>query len=347
MPSTTPTLPNRTSHCDCHPLTNPTHALQTLPSIPPRNMSGLPEYGPLTAYGCCDGAVCFDHGRRMCVACGVDYRAAGHPSNLDDGDDQVPILGPGVNRFMPQWDEEILGPADASNIQKDYNNPPKAHTPDQLGLHYCRECQLTWLEGNMGVHAAQSHPFHHSSPHIYAGTRRSLVVFTDGACPSNGKSSAVDASIGVHFGPQSGYNISQRLGNDYIPTNQVAEIEAAVAALQQVWQTIEPARRALIENSLPPASYLRPREIRQFRLIVATDSSYVVECMAKHIKKWSMKDGIYRNEQGRAVHNSDGFAHLTYQVEQLSMVGVQVAWYHVPREFNKQADSLARLALLP
>ncbi|KAI0438148.1 hypothetical protein F4803DRAFT_565511 [Xylaria telfairii] len=263
----------------------------------------------------------------------IAFEGTGRRSE-DEDDERVFVLGTGVNRFMPQWDGELLGPANTIKLQTNYAYPPQALTPDQLSLYYCAECHLTWLKGNEGAEAVQSHPSHHTYQHIHAGTSRSLVVFTD-----------VNASMGIYFGPESKYNISQRLRSDDTPTNQVAEIAAAIEALRQVRQTVEPARRAMLQRLFPQITEDQRRDIKRFRLIVATDSSYVVECMSKHIKKWSMEGGIYKSEQGRPIQNSDGFAKLTNEVDGLSMVGVQVAWYHVPRGFNQEADGLARAAL--
>ncbi|KAI1752352.1 hypothetical protein F4782DRAFT_530607 [Xylaria castorea] len=307
-------------------------------------MSVLPDYKPLIAYDTRNRAVCFDHRYRVCGACCVDYRGTGRRSDVNN-DEHVLILGTGMNRFMPPWDDQLLGPANTYQIETNYADHPKTLTPDQLSMYYCDECQLTWMKGNAGVEAVQSHPSHHTYQHIHSGTRRSLIVFTDGVCPSNGMSSAVNASIGVHFGPQSEYNISGRVNSDSISTNQAAEIVAAIEALRQVLQNIEPARRVMIRGLSPQAGENELRNVKRFRLIVVTDSSYVVECMSKHIENWSMENGIYRNEQDVAVHNSDGFAKLTHEVQELSMVGVQVVWYHVPREFNKEAGALAQLAL--
>ncbi|KAI0552062.1 hypothetical protein F4679DRAFT_582125 [Xylaria curta] len=157
-------------------------------------MSVLPDYKPLIAYDTHKRAVCFDHRRRVCGTCCVDYRSTGRRS---EDDERVFILGTGVNRFMPQWDEQLLGPANTSMIERNLADTPMPLTPDHLSMYYCDECQLTWMKGDAGVEAVQSHPSHH------AGTDRSLVVFTDGACPSNGMLSAVNSSIGVYFGPQS------------------------------------------------------------------------------------------------------------------------------------------------
>ncbi|KAI0469096.1 ribonuclease H-like domain-containing protein [Xylaria cf. heliscus] len=302
------------------------------------------------------GAVCFDHFRQVCGTCCVDYRGTRRRPNVvvdddydddddDDGDERVCILETGQNRFIPQWDGQLLGPANICGIETNYADPPKALTPDQLNMHYCGECQLTWMEGDVGAEAVRSHPSHHTYQHIHAGTNRSLVVFTDGACSSNGSSSAVKASIGVYFGPQPRYNISRLRNGNGIPTNQVAEIAAARSALRQVRQNIEPIRRVLIQTLFPQAEEDQVRDIKRFCLIVATDSSCVVECMSKHIAKWSLVDGIYMNRQGHVIRNGHVFAKLADEVQELSMVGVQVAWYHVPREFNQEADRLARLAL--
>ncbi|KAI1743969.1 hypothetical protein F4680DRAFT_408072 [Xylaria scruposa] len=207
----------------------------------------LPGCKPLFAYDARNGAVCFDHRRQVCDTYWVDYRETERRSEAED-DERVVILETGVNRFMPQWDEQLLGPTNTSTIEQNRVDPPKALTPDRLSMPYCHECQLTWMEGDAGVEAVQSHPSHHTYQHIDAGTDRSLVVFTDGACPSNGMSSAVSSSVGVYFGPQSRYNISERLNSDGTPTNQVAEITAAIKALQQVLQRVEPDRRALIRG---------------------------------------------------------------------------------------------------
>ncbi|KAI1273595.1 ribonuclease H-like domain-containing protein [Xylaria sp. FL0933] len=305
-------------------------------------MPMVPIYKPRLTYDYHGAIVCFNHCLRVCGTCGVDYRGTGHHSR-DENDDRVPVLGPGQNLFIPQWDEQVIGRAHASSMEKDYNDPPNGLTPDHLRFHYCDRCQLTWLDSDAAAWPVQTHPNH--CTHHRINTPCSLVVFTDGACPFNGQANALNASIGVHFGYRSEYNISQRLNSDCTPTNQVAEIEAAVAALRQVRQTIEPSRRYMVWQSYPHVNEVHRRDIRRFRLIVATDSSYVVQCITKHIKNWTMMNGVYMNEQRKPVKNSDGFANLVHEVQELSKVGVQVVWYYVPREYNREADDLAKSAL--
>lgn len=326
-------------------------------------MSHLPERKELLDYDRNGRAVCFDHHLRVCGICCMDFTFEDSSSeeedyeeeededededdaeDKDEDEDRVFILGTGVNRFMPQWDEQVLGPAKVRALDTDYENPPRALAPDQLRFHYCNSCNLTWLEGKKGPEAARSHPSHHTTDHMFSGTRRSLVVFVDGACPSNGPR-ATRASIGVYFGPNSAHNISKRLDPAaQQPTNQSAEIAASVGALRRVREAIEPARRATVENAHPHREAYS-REIRHFRLVIATDSSYVVECMCRHIENWTLAGDRYWNTEGAEVKNGKGFVELNREVEALSKVGVQVKWYHVPREYNREADRLARLAL--
>lgn len=86
---------------------------------------------------------------------------------------------------------------------------------------------------------------------------------------------------------------------------------------------------------------------RRFRLILATDSSYLAECVCHHMKEWTFDEpsGPYRNRKNHVIANSDAFRELVEEVQLLSTVGVQVMWYQVPRKFNAEADALANAAL--
>jgi hypothetical protein len=58
----------------------------------------------------------------------------------------VPEIIPS-KRFIPQWDDQVVGHAMASCIPEDYNDPPEIHRrdglPDILMLKYCSPCGLT------------------------------------------------------------------------------------------------------------------------------------------------------------------------------------------------------------
>jgi hypothetical protein len=54
---------------------------------------------------------------------------------------------------------------------------------------------------------------------------------------------------------------------------------------------------------------------------------------------------VYCNCRGKVIKNSEGFRMLYEETELLSVVGVQVQCYYVPRDFNCEADALANAAL--
>ncbi|KAH8750628.1 ribonuclease H-like domain-containing protein [Hyaloscypha sp. PMI_1271] len=245
---------------------------------------------------------------------------------------------------MPQWDEQVLGPANTYKIKQVYDNPPKPLPLSSIQTYHCTICQLTWLVGEIGEAAARNHPSHHSYSHDYCGTRRSLLVFTDGACSGNGTRDA-RGGIGCFFGPSSKFNIGERLPGPRIPTSQKAELTAAARALEIARLQILPARRIMVKEAKGGHDPRAVSDVMHLRLVVVTDSSYLVEGMCRHFANWNKnKEGVLINKVGKVVQNSAEFLKLRGEVEKLSMVGVQVAYYLVSREENKEADSLAKEA---
>ncbi|OTA66057.1 hypothetical protein K449DRAFT_420718 [Hypoxylon sp. EC38] len=261
--------------------------------------------------------------------------------------DRVFVLSPGVNRFIPQWDEQVRGPLNAHKIEQ-YDHPPWPEVPREDFLKYCQNCKLTWLVGAAGSEAALEHPSHRACAHTSAATVRSLVVFVDGICPFEGPDGfTTSSSIGVYFGPESPHNISELFDDSLTRTNEQAKIQASLEAIRYVRQNIEPTRRDLIRNTFPQASEDSQRGIRKFRLVIATDSSDLVDGVCENIKRWSRTAGAYKNEEGHAVENSEGFVQLDHEVDALSRIGIQVMWYYVPRWHNREARRLAQASLSP
>lgn len=340
-------------------------------------MAGIPECKELVDYDSLGKAVCFDHKLRYCATCCLDFSWDDPDSDVDfyerlDGidiheedddneyedrvrdftdkevdkaedEDRVFILGGSVARFIPQQDDQLL--EDTYKLKIDCDSPLKPDTPDTLQLHYCRDCQATWLSGRAGVTAAIDHPSHHAYHHVWSGTSRSLVVHIDGACPGNGKD-PTKASIGVNFGPKSRHNISRLLTNPN-PTSQIAEIQAAIEAMRYVRTIIVPERTKHVRAAAGRASEHSVRDVRHFRLILAADSAYLVDCLCKYRAEWKLAEDkmSFKNKRRQLVKNSTAFLELEREVDLLSRVGVQVAWYLVPRAFNKEADALCNAAL--
>ncbi|KAF4636562.1 hypothetical protein G7Y89_g1525 [Cudoniella acicularis] len=314
----------------------------------------------LIAYLSNGKTVCFDHHLRRCGICCVDFTYGesdeDEPYEIDDEeededgdgdegdeeDDRVFVLGGSTARFIPQWDEQILGPQNTYKITKDNENLSEPLPLSSILTYYCLTCQLTWLVGEKGEATAKSHPSHHTLSHIYAGTSRTLLVFTDGACSGNGTPNA-RGGLGVFFGPGSKFNFGELLTGSGTVTNQKAELAAVARALETVRSKILPARRIMVKEAKGSHDPRAVSDVMHLRLIVVTDSSYIVEGMCRHFSNWKEnKEGVLVNKSGKAVENSEAFLRLKSEVEKLSMVGVQVAYYLVAREENKEADTLAK-----
>jgi len=124
----------------------------------------------------------------------------------------------------------------------------------------------------IGEEAVQSHPSHHSHSHIYTGTSRSLLVFTDGACSGNGTPDA-RGGLGVFFGPGSKFNFAEPLTDSGNPTSQKAELAAAVRALETTRLKVLPARRIMVTQAKGGNDPRAVSDVMRLRLVVVTDSS--------------------------------------------------------------------------
>jgi ribonuclease HI len=116
-------------------------------------------------------------------------------------------------------------------------------------------------------------------------------------------------------------NVSAPL-DDYGPvhTNNRAEVQAAIVALEcRDW----------------PQEGFR-------KTVIATDSDYLVKGATEYYKKWRRNGWI--NAKGRRVKNQDLWEALLEKLEDLEDQGHRVFFYHIDREFNQDADELAKSA---
>ncbi|KAG9248788.1 ribonuclease H-like domain-containing protein [Calycina marina] len=157
-----------------------------------------------------------------------------------------------------------------------------------------------------------------------------IVVAVDGASRGNGTDNAKGA-IGVFFGPTSRYNVSLMLIKDTAPTNQKAELCAGIVAL----------RKCLKIQAIGVVTRYHTRPLKQ--VVVKSDSEYLVKGMTDLIFKWKRIDGM--NHKGEPIKNYDLFRRLDYLVRQLNDKDVEVLFWLVKRERNKDADRLANHAL--
>lgn len=140
-----------------------------------------------------------------------------------------------------------------------------------------------------------------------------VVCYTDGSCLNNGKSN-IFAGYGVFFGDGHQFNIGNPIEKN--PTNNVAEIEAAIYAIQICKQLQIPKLRIL------------------------TDSSYLINSVTLWMKKWKSCKWFLSN--GNPVKNVEQFQKL----DRLLSHDIQVKWEYVKAHSgihgNEMADLLAK-----
>jgi ribonuclease HI len=110
-------------------------------------------------------------------------------------------------------------------------------------------------------------------------------------------------------------------------TNQIAELNAGITALEQAIDILQ--TKALGEDPL-------------HTVVIKADSEYLVKGMTEWVFKWEVNG--YKNARRDSVKNSELFKELHKLVKVLNTSDVEVLFWHVPREMNKEADRLANQA---
>ncbi|KAF7923079.1 uncharacterized protein EAE98_007784 [Botrytis deweyae] len=159
-----------------------------------------------------------------------------------------------------------------------------------------------------------------------------ILIYTDGSCLSNGLEGS-RAGCGFVISPH--HKLGFRLenlgptGESHPQTSNRAELRAVVAALEyRVWQG----------DSYGAWT----------RLIIATDSEYVVLGATERINRWIQRG--WRTSTGSAIMNQDLWERLIYYIKKAARPigfsgpphGTSVAFWKIPREWNGEADAEAR-----
>jgi len=143
-------------------------------------------------------------------------------------------------------------------------------------------------------------------------TSSTPVVYTDGCCRGNGKLGAI-GGIGVYWGPEHPRNISEPLLTNE-PTNQKAELEAAIRAIE-----------CAIQMNLDCVE-------------VRTDSKYTIKSVTEWIPRWE-KNG-WKTSKNTDVLNKEKMIRLNAVCKK-----IEVKWTHVRGHQgihgNEEADRLA------
>jgi len=139
-------------------------------------------------------------------------------------------------------------------------------------------------------------------------------VYTDGACPDNGRDNA-RAGVGVWFGHGHKLNVSRPVVRSK-QTNNAAEIQAASVAIQQA-----------VDNGVN-------------KLVINTDSQFLIKCVTEWMSNWKKNGWMTKSKQ--PVKNREDLEELD---EAMNSGKIQVKWNHVKGhagiEGNEEADKLA------
>lgn len=141
------------------------------------------------------------------------------------------------------------------------------------------------------------------------------TVYIDGSCIRNGASTA-QAGYGLFWGDQHPWNCSHLLPQDSAATNNKAELAAAIKALQVA------------------------RDHNLERLIVYSDSNYVIQGVTEWIYKWN--ENGWKTAGGEDVKNKDIWMELANLAQDSK---IKITWKHVAAHSgipgNEEADKLA------
>ncbi|XP_033333264.2 ribonuclease H1-like isoform X2 [Megalopta genalis] len=139
-----------------------------------------------------------------------------------------------------------------------------------------------------------------------------VIVYTDGACRSNGRRNA-QAGLGVWFGEDHPLNVSERVVGRI--TNINAEIQAVTMA----------AKKA--------------KEVGVEKLKIITDSKFLIQCITEWMPKWK-KNG-WKTVSDNPVTNKDELIEM-----EKALSSLKIAWEHVNGHSgihgNVMADKLAK-----
>ncbi|KAI4141441.1 MAG: hypothetical protein L6R39_005329 [Caloplaca ligustica] len=167
------------------------------------------------------------------------------------------------------------------------------------------------------------------------------LIFTDGACRSNGRDGAT-AGIGVAAteddSGQWSIPVTGDLDMGQKRTSQRAELLAAQAGLRYlIISSPDEGRRKKGRKSGSTA------ESRNW--IIATDSEYVVKGVTEWLPAW--KQNNLRTNRNTVPANLDLFLYLDEELTAAEMkLNVKIGFWHVRREYNRIADGLAKKAAL-
>ncbi|KAI1419587.1 hypothetical protein F5Y12DRAFT_788949 [Xylaria sp. FL1777] len=164
--------------------------------------------------------------------------------------------------------------------------------------------------------------------YVHRMNQKQALAYADGACSDNGQQNPQAAWAAV-LRPPIGDNIrpcmvSGRLelkgpfGDESVATSNRAELRAAIAVLRR--------------NDWRADGFTN--------VVIATDSSYVVNGATEWVKSW-VRNG-WKTRSGGSVKNQDLWELFLGEIEKGRETGLEVELWKIPREMNEVADAVAK-----
>ncbi|KZZ88771.1 Ribonuclease H-like protein [Moelleriella libera RCEF 2490] len=160
---------------------------------------------------------------------------------------------------------------------------------------------------------------------LQRGDPSSVLVYTDGACLHNG-----------HPHARAGFAIVYRPMTEHLPGVMCARLEKLGPFGQEYRQTSNRAELRAVLGALRLRDWAKDGFKR---LIVATDSRYVVQGGTDWIQRW-LENG-WKTHTGAEVKNRDMWELLLGEAERYARANLEIQFWQVSRDLNKLADKMA------
>jgi ribonuclease HI len=174
-----------------------------------------------------------------------------------------------------------------------------------------------------------------------------FLIYTDGACSQNGDKNARGGCALVYrpetspslIPPKTSSGHSTRSMNLHKLGASRFRLESRGPAGETIPQT---SIRAELRAVIAALGFRVWNNEGCQRLVIATDSSYVVDGSTEWIKRW--KQNRWQTSTHKPVKNQDLWQTLIKEFERWSEAGVAVLFWLIPRKLNTVADQLAKEA---
>jgi ribonuclease HI len=174
-----------------------------------------------------------------------------------------------------------------------------------------------------------------------------FLIYTDGACSENGSQAARGGCAFVYRPETSPSSIPAITpsGHSTDPM-ELHKLGASSFRLESRGPTGEAAtqtsNRAELRAVIGALGFRMWHNEGWQRLVIATDSSYVVDGATEWIKRWQQNG--WQTSTRKRVKNQDLWKELIRHLERWSGAGVAVLFWLIPRELNTVADRFAKEA---